>query len=195
MSILNVKDYGIIGDGATLETAAIQKLINEAKDGDTLVFPKGYYVTGTIGLRSNITIRLEKGAEIVGSRNMEHYYDCGFYHNEMKKTISLIFALDCENITIEGEGKIQLSGDAFMDFDTYLPPECAGYEMTKEYCEQMVIAVVNRPTQPIFFNNCKNVKITGIKVFNSPCWTMVFSNRKGKGTEPLHSLLCVSQCG
>ena len=48
MSILNVKDYGVTGDGATLETKAIQKVITEAKDGDTLVFPKGYYVTGTL---------------------------------------------------------------------------------------------------------------------------------------------------
>ena len=176
MSIVNVKDLGVIGDGATLETKAIQKAINEVKDGDTLVFPKGYYVTGTLALRSNITIRLEKGAELVGSRNIEHYYACGFYHNEMKDTVSLIYALDCENITFEGEGKIQLSGDAFVDFDTFLPPELEGWDITKEYSEQMVIAVVKRPTQPIFFNNCKNIKITGIKVFNSPCWTMVFSN-------------------
>ena len=121
MSIVNVKDYGILGDGATLETKAIQKVINEAKDGDILVFPKGYYVTGTLALRSNITIRLEKGAELVGSRNMEHYYNCGFYHNEMKETISLIYALDCENITFEGEGKIQLSGDAFVDLIHIFP--------------------------------------------------------------------------
>ena len=94
----------------------------------------------------------------------------------MKYTVSLIYALDCENITFEGEGQIQLSGDAFMDFDTFLPPELEGWDITKEYSEQMVIAVVKRPTQPIFFNNCKNIKITGIKVFNSPCWTMVFSN-------------------
>ena len=37
MSIVNVKDLGVRGDGATLETAAIQKVINEAKDGDTVL--------------------------------------------------------------------------------------------------------------------------------------------------------------
>ena len=50
MSIVNVKELGALGDGATLETATLQRIINEAKDGDTLVFPKGYYVTGTIAL-------------------------------------------------------------------------------------------------------------------------------------------------
>ena len=75
MSILNVKDLGARGDGAALETEVLQRIIKEANDGDTLVFPKGYYLTGTLALRSNITIRLEKGAEIVGSRNMDHYYE------------------------------------------------------------------------------------------------------------------------
>ena len=80
MAILNVKDYGLIGDGVTLETEALQALINKAEKGDTLLFPKGYYVTGTIALKSDLTLLLERGAELVGSRNIDHYYDCGFYH-------------------------------------------------------------------------------------------------------------------
>lgn len=176
MAILNVKELGLKGDGVTLETEAIQKIINEAGKGDTLVFPKGYYVTGTISLKSDITIELQRGAELVGSRNIEHYRACGFYHNEMIDTVSLIYALDAENIRITGEGKIQMNGDAFFDFDAYLPPFLEGETVTKEDAEQMVIGKVDRPTQPIFFNNCKNITIDGIKIFNSPCWTLVFSN-------------------
>lgn len=176
MAIKSIKDLGVIGDGATLETVAIQKAIDSLDAGDVLVFPKGYYLTGTLSLKSDITIRLEKGSELIGSRNIEHYRDCGFYHNEMKKTISLIYALDCQNIVIEGEGKIQFSGDAFCDIDTYLPHYHNGEAVSREIAEQMVVAVTNRPTQPVFFNNCKNVQIRGIRIFNSPCWTLVFSN-------------------
>lgn len=176
MAILNVKELGLKGDGATLETEAIQKIIDGAGKGDTIVFPKGYYVTGTLALKGDLTIELQRGAELVGSRNIEHYRDCGFYHNEMKKTISLIYALDCDNIRITGEGKIQMNGDAFFDFDAYCPPFVDADTVTKEYAEQMVIGLVARPTQPIFFNNCKNLTIDGIKIFNSPCWTIVFSN-------------------
>ena len=176
MAIINIKDLGVKGDGASLETEAIQNAINSLGSGDTLLFPKGYYITGTIALKSDMTILLERGAEIVGSRNIEHYRDCGFYHNEMKQTVSLIYALDCENIRITGEGKIQFSGDAFFDFDEYLPYYLENYNVTKEDAEQMVIGLVKRPTQPIFFNNCKNITVDGIKIFNSPCWTLVFSN-------------------
>lgn len=176
MAILNVKEHGLIGDGVTLETEALQSLIDKAGKGDTLLFPRGYYVTGTIALKSDITLKLERGAELVGSRNIEHYRDCGFYHLEMKETVSLIYALDSENIRITGEGKIQMSGDAFFDFDQYCPPFVDQSSVTKEYAEQMVIGLVKRPTQPIFFNNCKNITIDGIKIFNSPCWTLVFSN-------------------
>jgi len=176
MSIINIKERGVKGDGASLETEAIQKVIDSLNDGDTLVFPAGYYVTGTLALRSNITIKIERHAEIVGSRNIEHYRENGFYHNEMKKTISLIYALDCENITIEGPGKIQLSGDAFSDYDLYKPGYLGDIELTKEEAEQMVVGITKRPTQPIFFNNCKNIKFDGLKIFNSPCWTLVFSN-------------------
>ncbi len=176
MAIINVKEHGVIGDGSVLETVAIQSVIDKAEKGDVLLFPKGYYITGTIALKSDITVRLEKGAELVGSRNIEHYRDCGFYHNEMKKTISLIYALDCENIVIEGEGKIQFSGDAFADIDTYLPHYHNGEAVERDIAEQMVVAVLNRPTQPVFFNNCKSVTVRGVRIFNSPCWTLVFSN-------------------
>ncbi len=176
MSIINVKKAGVSGDGSHIETAEIQKVINDATDGDTILFPCGHYVTGTLSLRSNITIILEKGAELIGSRNIEHYRDCGFYHNEMKQTTSLIYALDCENICIKGEGKIQLNGDAFMDFRKYIPSELGDAPVSLFEAEQMVVAVVKRPTQPIFFNNCKNIVINGIEIFNSPCWTLVFSN-------------------
>ena len=132
MAILNVKEHGLIGDGVTLETEALQALIDKAGKGDTLLFPRGYYVTGTIALKSDITLKLERGAELVGSRNIEHYRDCGFYHLEMKETVSLIYALDSENIRITGEGKIQMSGDAFFDFDQYCPPFVDQSSVTKE---------------------------------------------------------------
>ena len=35
---------------------------------------------------------------------------------------------------------------------------------------------IARPTQPIFFNNCKNIHIHDLQIFNSPCWTFTFSN-------------------
>ncbi|MGM9645570.1 MAG: glycoside hydrolase family 28 protein [Eubacteriales bacterium] len=176
MSIVNVKNFATYADGVHLDTKAIQEAINSISDGDTLLFENGIFVTGTLALRSNITIRIMPDAEICASRNIKDYRDCGFYHNEMKETVSLFYALGCENITFEGGGKIQLNGDAFAKFDVFLPSEVDPATFTLEHEEQTVVGMKKRPTQPIFFNDCKNITFRNIRIMNSPCWTLVFSN-------------------
>ena len=180
MAIINVRDFGAKGDGCTLDTEAIQKAIDACNKGDTLLLGgKGFFLCGTLRLKGDMTLYIEKGTELVGSRNLEHYYANEFYHNEMVKTISLIYALDCDNIEITGGGKIQMNGDAFVNFDAWCPDETPRETMIKEFEEQTVVGPetkITRPSQPIFFNNCKNVHVHDLKIFNSPCWTVTFSN-------------------
>lgn len=180
MAIINVRDFGAKGDGCTLDTEAIQKAIDACNKGDTLLLGgKGFFLCGTLRLKGDMTLYIEKGTELVGSRNLEHYYANEFYHNEMVKTISLIYALNCDNIEITGGGKIQMNGDAFVNFDAWCPDETPRETMIKEFEEQTVVGPetkITRPSQPIFFNNCKNVHVHDLKIFNSPCWTVTFSN-------------------
>jgi polygalacturonase len=180
MKNVNVRDFGAIGDGATLDTVAIQNAINACEKGDTLVFDgKGIFLTGTLRLKGDIKVYIEKGTELLGSRNLKHYYVNEYYHNEMEKTISLLYALDCDNIEICGGGKLILSGDAFANFTCGATSFMKDEFMCLKYEEQTVIGPdikIERPTQPIFFNNCKNIHIHDLKVFNSPCWTFTFSN-------------------
>ena len=183
MAIINVRDFGAKGDGCTLDTEAIQRAIDSANAGDTVLLGgRGFYNVGTLRLKGDLKLVIEQGSELCGSRNLAHYYANGFYHNEMVDTISLIYALDQDNIEITGGGKIQMNGDAFVNFDAWCPSEVKREEMVKEYEEQTVVGPetkVTRPSQPIFFNNCKNIHIHDLKVFNSPCWTFTFSNCDG----------------
>lgn len=180
MKNVNVRDFGAIGDGATLDTVAIQKAIDACEAGDTLVFDgKGFFLSGTLRLKGDMKIYIEKGTELCGSRNLNHYYVNEFYHNEMVKTISLLYALDSDNIEMYGGGKIILSGDAFANFTCGSPEFMRDENQTLKYEEQTVIGPddkIARPTQPIFFNNCKNIHIHDLQIFNSPCWTFTFSN-------------------
>ena len=54
----NIADFGAIGDGATVNTVAIQKAIDTCahENGGTVLVPAGDFVTGTIELKSNITL-------------------------------------------------------------------------------------------------------------------------------------------
>ena len=180
MKNVNVRDFGAVGDGATLDTVSIQNAINACEKGDTLVFDgKGIFLSGTLRLKGDIKVYIEKGTELLGSRNLNHYYVNEFYHNEMVKTISLLYALDSDNIEITGGGKIILSGDAFANFSCGSPKFMRDENHCLKYEEQTVIGPddkIARPTQPIFFNNCKNLHIHDLQIFNSPCWTFTFSN-------------------
>lgn len=65
---LDVRDFGAKGDGAAKDTAAIQAAIDKAAEaGGTVVLSPGKYVSGTIHLRSNVTLRIEQGATLLFS--------------------------------------------------------------------------------------------------------------------------------
>jgi polygalacturonase len=67
--VLNVKDFGAIGDDRTLDTAAINKAIEtaNANGGGTVYVPPGVYLCYSIRLKSNVALYLDQGATIVGA--------------------------------------------------------------------------------------------------------------------------------
>ena len=71
----NVKNYGAAGDGIRLDTDAINKTIQAAGEagGGTVLVPAGSYVSGTIHLQSNVTLWIDAGATILGSKNLSDY--------------------------------------------------------------------------------------------------------------------------
>ena len=77
--------------------------------GGTLFFPAGIYLTGSIHLKSNITLELEAGATLLFSDNFDDYLPFVEVRHEgvmMKSFQPLIYAVDAENITIKGEGTL-----------------------------------------------------------------------------------------
>ena len=70
----NVIDYGAKGDGKTINTQAIQSVIDDCtKTGGTVVFPQGIFLSGTIFMKSNVTLCLMSGAVLRGSPNVANY--------------------------------------------------------------------------------------------------------------------------
>ena len=71
----DVTKVGVVADGVTLNTIAIQRAIDarSAQGGGTLTFPAGRYLTGTVELKDNVTLQLEESAVLLGSANAADY--------------------------------------------------------------------------------------------------------------------------
>jgi polygalacturonase len=117
--IFNIKDYGAVSDGKTLDSPAINRAIDAAAaaGGGTVFFPAGRYLSGSIHLKSNITLYLEQGAIIEATSDIaaydtaepfasKEYQDFGHshWHN------SLIWGENIENVSIIGPGLIYGKG-------------------------------------------------------------------------------------
>src|SRR5512138_2320893 len=72
---VSVKLFGARGDGQSLDTVALQRAIDAcAQDGGGVVaFPAGRYLSGTLFLKSRVTLDFDPGATLLGSTNLEHY--------------------------------------------------------------------------------------------------------------------------
>jgi polygalacturonase len=112
--IFDVRDHGAKGDGATLDTAAVQAAIDAcAKDkGGTVLIPAGDFVVGTIELKSYVTLHIAPGGRLLGSGDPSHY-SAGRGVPPGNGNVVLLYAANAENITIEGRGTIDGQGNRF----------------------------------------------------------------------------------
>jgi Glycosyl hydrolases family 28/Pectate lyase superfamily protein len=199
LKFLNVKDYGAVGDGHTLNTEFISRAVKSCSGsgGCVLVFPPGHYVTGTFELLSNVTIYLDPGAVLVGSTNLDDYAsaaDYGFGRTYGVNSsgegfqMGMIVAQGVTNVAIVGEGEIDGNGDAFMDFN--MPHLSGGYNARFTRHGEAYMAAMNQtlfgPVQPkangygrpgtlMVFRHCRNVLLRGVTIQNAPNWTVHLS--------------------
>jgi len=108
--VLNVRDFGATGDGTTKDTAAIQQALDRCwvLGGGEVLVPAGNYLTGSIALRPNTILRLEKEATILGSPDFADYpvVQVRWEGKWIQGRTGLIYALSADHIGIVGPGKI-----------------------------------------------------------------------------------------
>lgn len=111
---LNITQYGAVGDGQTLNTRAIQATIDAASKsgGGKVIFPAGKFLSGTIVLKDNVTLQLEKDAVLLGSTNVEDYQNIDPFTDGLGIDVgwALVVAVDAKHIGITGEGAINGQG-------------------------------------------------------------------------------------
>jgi polygalacturonase len=106
-------NYGAKGDGATVDTTAIQKAIDAASVASgTISLKPGTYLTGSLFLKSGTTLEIPEGATLIGSQRLEDYpmLPTRIAGIEMTWPAALINTRDQHNITITGKGTIDGDG-------------------------------------------------------------------------------------
>jgi len=165
--VYDITSFGAISDGITMNTIAIQAAIDKAHNngGGKINVPSGVFLSGTIKLKSNVEIHLQKNAIILGSINVNHY-------SKNDGDFALIAAKGQNNITISGEGTIDGQGQELALFIDSL--HHTGEQVDPHYNYRRMRSG-DRPNL-IKLRDCKNVKIVEVNVVNAANWVLRLDN-------------------
>lgn len=158
--VYTITAFGAKGDGQTLDTQALQDAIDAChKDqGGTVLVPAGVFVIGTVEMKSNVTLRIAANAILMGSADGKQYHAAGAIPLSGDATlgdgnVGLIFAVDAENVTIEGPGTIDGQGAQFRSPSRGVPPPSGRGGADRPY--------------HLLFHRCRNLRVRDLTLVSS----------------------------
>jgi len=184
--IFDIRDFGAVPDGKMLATKSIQAAMDACQKagGGKVVIPPGRYLSAPLFLRSNLELELLPGAYLLGSTNFDDYPTIQGRWEGLDRTVfaSLLTGEDLENVTISGRGTIDGQGQGW--WKAHRETQALRRKQGLEGREPE-----NPPGSPlkwprprlINLYRCKNVRISGITILNSPSWQV-------------HPVLCEDIC-
>ena len=167
---IDVRRQGALGDGRKQDTAAIQKAIDlcAERGGGQVLIPAGRYLSGSIHLRSGVTLHLDSGARLIGTTNLSEYTQpkvpefmpegkWGKWHR------GLIVAEDVEDVAITGGGTI----DGNKVFDPTGEERMRGpHTIVFVNCRRFAlrdVTIVDAANYAVFFQVSDDVEIRNVK--------------------------------
>lgn len=173
-SLFDPMRFGAIGDGKALDSRAINAAIDACtRSGGGVVYLRpGLYKSGTIHLKSNVTLYLEAGAVVLGSLELNDYDE----HREVFRTgntkpRSLIYANEADNVCLAGLGRIDGQGPHF-----WQPSGQLQSSPDNQWAEVASLSwkpkASGRPSPMLQFVKCRWLRIEDLRIENSPGWTI-----------------------
>ena len=171
-AVFNVRDYGATGIKSDDAHPAIEKAIEACAKagGGTVLLPAGDYTSGTIHLRSHVTLRIDAGATLYATHDSSAYDKQGLLYGE-----------GLENVTLEGRGTVD--GEAEYEWrlndiddayirDNQLLAQAAGAPLMRSFPKGLHSGTVY--PHLVLLLRSKDVRIAGLSFLRSPSWTMNF---------------------
>ena len=168
-----ITDFGAVANDKSIDNApAINKCIDACAEngGGYVVVSGGDFTTKTVELKSNITLFVESSSSLVAEES-----GCGY------EKPALIYAKDCENISITGGGTINGNGHLFgrkplYDENVTSAPEVIDViEMRRISRAQLRFAHPSKYGRLVLIEDSRNICINNIILFNSAYWTLKIS--------------------
>jgi polygalacturonase len=167
--VCDAHEYGAVGDGHALDTAAIQRAVDDCarRGGGIALLSSGRFLSGTVLLKDHVTLRIARGATLVGSPDIGDYiayppqdvpkiFVNGTTQNKGNGPFHLIHAENVRDIAIDGGGAIDGNGAAFWDSDP----------------RDVWVSRRARPSPLIEMVGADGVRVENIRIVNSPGWTI-----------------------
>lgn len=165
-----IRDFDVKPDDPSINNApfinlAIQQCSNNG--GGIVVVDGGNYTCGTIYLKNNVVLYIEKNSSIVASHISDDYTEN-----------ALIYADSCENIGIIGPGKVCGEGN-FFSLKPYLPPKTEPFTKTldvwdlrQEYRKRIRFPHKSKYGFLMLLKNCSQIKLYNFILENAAMWTL-----------------------
>ncbi len=160
-----ITDFGAVADGKTINTAAIQKAIDQAAaaGGGVVEIPAGTWRSGSIFLRSGVDLNLAENAVLLGSTNIEDYpkRDTRIEGHFEPWRMALVNAQQMDRVRISGKGVLDGNGITFW----------AQFWQRRRENPKCTNLEVERP-RLMFIDRCKDVRVEGISLRYSGFWNL-----------------------
>lgn len=182
--------YFAVGDGKTLNTEALQKVLDEA-NGRVVYFPAGRYVTGALTIHSGTELYLEEDAVIMGSDEPKDYLPLVPSRSEGLHMMCYQSLLNVGDIDKDGGCKtkdITIRGGSIIGGGITLMErmEESAIEFTRDYIDSLSeeelatfdrgVATINGRLRGrlIEMRNTGNIVISNVSLGKGPYWNLHF---------------------